>query len=213
VIGRRVPRVKVCCVRGVEEARLAFEAGVDAIGLASSSPSRQGGIDQKAVAEVAALAPPNVATFLLTSLIDADAIVAQHAPSATTTIQLCERVPESALAELRQRIPEVAIVQVIRVHGRDAVDDAARAAPHVDALLLDAGEIERCDWTLSGEIRAAVEAPVILAGELDLETVRGALERVEPWSVEVCNGVRTGGRLDRRKLLSFLGACGRPHPS
>jgi phosphoribosylanthranilate isomerase len=98
-----------------------------------------------------------------------------------------------------------------------------RAAPHVDALLLDSGSSSASagvkqlggtgrthDWALSAEIRAAASVPLFLAGGLSPENVRAAIDQVEPWGVDVCSGLRTEGRLDRGKLLSFLRACGHP---
>jgi phosphoribosylanthranilate isomerase len=51
-------RVKICCIRDVEEARLAIGAGASALGLVSEMPSGPGVIDEATIAEVAAAAPP-----------------------------------------------------------------------------------------------------------------------------------------------------------
>jgi phosphoribosylanthranilate isomerase len=62
-------RVKICCIASLEEAQLAIRAGADAVGLigAGAVPSSPRAIDDRAVASIAALVPPPVATFLLTS--------------------------------------------------------------------------------------------------------------------------------------------------
>ena len=72
------PRVKICCISSVEEARLAIAAGASALGLVSAMPSGPGVIGEELIAEIAATVPPGVATFLLTCLQDVDAIVAQQ---------------------------------------------------------------------------------------------------------------------------------------
>ncbi|HLA64635.1 MAG TPA: phosphoribosylanthranilate isomerase, partial [Rhodothermales bacterium] len=59
-------RLKVCCIGGVDEARLAVAAGADALGLVSAMPSGPGVIEEARIAEVVLAAPPPVATFLLT---------------------------------------------------------------------------------------------------------------------------------------------------
>ena len=74
----RRTRLKICCISSVEEARLAVGYGADALGLVSSMPSGPGVIGDDLIAEIAATAPPGVATFLLTSRTDADAIVDQQ---------------------------------------------------------------------------------------------------------------------------------------
>jgi phosphoribosylanthranilate isomerase len=68
-------RVKICCIANVEEAFLAVSAGASAIGLVSWMPSGPGPIEERAIREIALATPPGVATFMLTCLQDADAIV------------------------------------------------------------------------------------------------------------------------------------------
>ena len=72
---RVMPRVKICCIGSVDEARLAIACGASAIGLVSAMPSGPGPIDETSIAEIAASVPPPIATFLLTCLTDADAII------------------------------------------------------------------------------------------------------------------------------------------
>ena len=72
------PRVKICCISSVAEARLAVEQGASALGLVSSMPSGPGVIDEEIIAEIAASIPPAVSSFLLTSKQDARSINAQQ---------------------------------------------------------------------------------------------------------------------------------------
>ncbi len=211
------PRVKVCCIADAAEARLAIEAGADALGLVSAMPSGPGVIPEHTIAEVARLVPPPVATFLLTSLQQVDAIIAQHQRCRTGVIQLVDRLTHGTHSELRAALPGVAIVQVVHVTGPKAVDEALAAAPEVDALLLDSGNPALAtrslggtgrvhDWGLSSRIREAVRVPIFLAGGLRPGNVRQAIDEVGPWGVDLCNGVRTGGRLDAAKLDRFMAA-------
>ena len=72
------PRVKICCIKSPDEARLAIAHGAAALGLVSSMPSGPGVIDEATIARITAIVPPPIATFLLTSLRDADAIIVQQ---------------------------------------------------------------------------------------------------------------------------------------
>src|ERR1700681_4778216 len=211
----RATRVKVCCISSVDEARMAVEAGADAIGLVSSMPSGPGVISEDLIRAIAATVPPPIATFLLTCRQRVDEIVAQQKRCGTNTIQICDRLVEGSYAELRAAMPGVAVVQVIHVNGEESVQEAVKIAPHVDALLLDSGNQKLStkelggtgrthDWRLSAEIRRASSVPVFLAGGLRAENVRDAIGRVEPWGVDLCSGVRSDGRLDRSKLEAFM---------
>lgn len=204
-----------------EEADLAVAAGADAIGLVSSMPSGPGVIDEGAIAAIVARVPPPVGTFLLTSKRSADDIAAQHARCRTTALQLVDMVPAAELAALRGLLPGVRLVQVIHVTGPDSVPAARRVAPLVDALLLDSGRPDAAipelggtgrthDWSVSQAICATVDRPVFLAGGLNRDNVVDALKAVGPYGLDVCSGVRTGGRLDAARLRDFLEAARRP---
>lgn len=209
------PRVKICCIADEAEARLAIEAGAHALGLVSAMPSGPGVIAEEMIASVAQSVPATVATFLLTSCQRASQIVAQHRRCRTTTIQLVDALVEGTHADLRSALPGVALVQVIHVTGPEAVDEALSVADQVDALLLDSGDPRlrvrelggtgrTHDWRLSAAIREAVPVPVFLAGGLRPENVRAAIAEVGPWGLDLCSGVRTGGRLDPAKLRRFM---------
>jgi phosphoribosylanthranilate isomerase len=209
------PRIKICCIAGLDEARIAIRSGADALGLVSAMPSGPGVISEAMIATVARAVPPPVATFLLTSLQRVEDIIAQHRRCRTGVLQLVDRLTVGTHTELREALPGVAIVQVIHVTGPEAVEQALSVAPEVDALLLDSGNPGLAtktlggtgqvhDWRLSAIIRDAVSVPVFLAGGLRPDNVREAIDQVGAWGLDLCNGVRTGGRLDPAKLGQFM---------
>lgn len=211
------PRVKVCCIRDEGEARLAVAHGAAALGLVSAMPSGPGVIPDEAIARLAALTPPPVATFLLTSRVEPEAIIEQQRRLRTSTLQLVDRLPPGAHAALRAALPGIALVQVVHVTGPESVDEALDLAPHVDALLLDSGNPSlpvkelggtgrRHDWRVSRRIREAVGVPVFLAGGLRPDNARAAIEEVGPFALDVCSGVRRDGALDEAALAAFMAA-------
>lgn len=211
------PRVKVCCISSVEEARLAVAAGAHALGLVSAMPSGPGVIDEGLIARIAAAVPPPVAAFLLTSLQDGPALVAQQRRLGVGTLQLVDAVEPGAYALLRRELPGVRLVQVIHVTGRESLDEAREAARHVDGILLDSGNPKaavkelggtgrRHDWGVSRLIREAVAVPVFLAGGLDAGNAAEAVREVGPFALDICSGVRSGGVLDPTRLRAFFAA-------
>jgi phosphoribosylanthranilate isomerase len=213
----KIPRIKICCIQSVDEARMAIRAGASALGLVSAMPSGPGVISEERIAEIAAFVPPPIATFLLTSLQDTDQIIAQHRRCQTNTIQLCDRLNKGTHAELNQALPGIKIVQVIHVTGEESLSEAVEIARHVDALLLDSGnqklEVKELggtgrthNWEISRKIRESVDVPVFLAGGLNPANAAEAVRQVEPFGLDICSGVRTNGKLDERKLQSFFWA-------
>jgi phosphoribosylanthranilate isomerase len=216
------PRVKICCIASLDEARLAIDAGAAALGLVSAMPSGPGVIDEATIATIAAAVPRDVETFLLTAHTDAAAIVALHRRCRTTTLQLVDALAPRELRELRRALlpSRVTLVQVVHVTGASALDEALAVAPMVDALLLDSGNPALAvkqlggtgrthDWAVSREIVERAGVPVWLAGGLNAGNVAEAVASVRPHGLDLCNGVRSDGRLDAGKLADFMAAAGR----
>lgn len=211
------PCVKICCIKSVGEARTALAHGAVALGLVSHMPSGPGIIAESLIAEIAAAVPPPVATFLLTSLTDTDAIIAQHRRCRTTTIQLVDALTQGTHADLRRGLPGVQLVQVVHVTGESAVAEAAAAAPHVDYILLDSGNPGLAvkelggtgrthNWAVSRRIVETCGRPVFLAGGLRPDNLAAAHAQVGPYGFDLCNSVRTNDVLDEAKLAAFFAA-------
>ncbi len=209
--------VKVCCIADLDEAQLAVSAGASAVGLVSAMPSGPGPIEEDQIARIAAAVPRPTETFLLTALVDAEAIAAQHHRCGTSAVQLVDAVDESELRRLRRLLPETRLVQVIHVTGPESVDEARAVAPLVDTLLLDSGNPRLAvkelggtgrvhDWAHSRRICGSVGVPVLLAGGLHPGNARAALQQVQPAGLDVCSGLRSEGRLDAAKLQDFFRA-------
>jgi phosphoribosylanthranilate isomerase len=212
------PRIKICCISSLEEARLAIALGAHALGLVGRMPSGPGVISDEEIAEIARAAPPPVATFLLTCETEADAIIAHARRTHTSVLQLVDAVASGAWATLRRALPTVKLVQVLHVRGEDTLDEARAAAPHVDALLLDSGNPALAvkelggtgrvhDWAVSRRIVEESPKPVFLAGGLNADNVPRALAEVRPYGLDVCSGVRTSGKLDADKLARLIQAA------
>lgn len=200
-----------------EEAWLAIQHGASAVGLVSEMPSGPGVIHEETIVSIAAMIPPGVASFLLTSKQDAKSIIAQQRRCKTNTIQIVDSVTPGVYAELREALPGIRLVQVIHVRGEESIDEAKSVERFVDAVLLDSGNptlpVKELggtgrvhNWDISRRIREALSIPVFLAGGLNAGNVAQAINDVRPFGVDVCSGVRTNGRLDEEKLSTFLEA-------
>jgi phosphoribosylanthranilate isomerase len=216
-------RFKICCIASVEEAMLAVRYGASAIGLVSAMPSGPGPIDEALIAEIVPHVPPGVATFLLTCRQEADAIIEQQHRTGANTLQLCDRIEPDVHAKLRAALPGIKLVQVVHVTGPESIEEALTMSKHVDAILLDSGNQSLAvkelggtgrvhDWSLSTRIVRSVPRPVFLAGGLNPDNAARAIETVRPYGLDVCSGLRTGGKLDKAKLAAFVRAID-PIPS
>ena len=211
-------RIKICCISSVEEAGLAIRYGANAIGLVGPMPSGPGPIEIPLIREISESVPPAVSTFLLTCETDAKGIIDIYKKTHTHVLQLVDAVESMEVySKVKDAIPHVKLVQVIHITGPESLGEALIIAPHVDALLLDSGNPKLAvkelggtgrvhDWRISRAIVEECGIPVFLAGGLNPENVKEAIENVKPFGVDICSGLRRDGRLDEALLSKFVHA-------
>jgi phosphoribosylanthranilate isomerase len=210
-------KVKICCISSIEEASLAIVHGAAAIGLVGRMPSGPGIITDDLIHSIAKTVLPPIDSFLLTSETTAEAIIEHHNKVNTTTIQMVDALSGREYHKIREAIPHVKLVQVIHVLDEKAVQEAIEIAEWVDAILLDSGNPNLStkvlggtgkthNWDLSKKIRENISIPTYLAGGINKDNIRKAIDHVQPYGIDLCSSVRTNGQLDERKLEELFKA-------
>ncbi|MGC9159400.1 MAG: phosphoribosylanthranilate isomerase [Terracidiphilus sp.] len=214
------PWVKICANTSLGDARLAAEAGADAVGFVFAEASRR----RVTAAEVAAVTPhlpeevEKIGVFVDASF---EQIVSTAQGCGLTGVQLHFNAPAELAARLRERLgPQARIVSVIRFDAAAASGHAALAAllagdAHIDAVLVDTyaaaaagGTGVAFDWGRARETLfqgLAARKHLILAGGLDPGNVAEAVQTLHPWGVDVASGVEAApGRKDPVKVREFI---------
>jgi phosphoribosylanthranilate isomerase len=210
-------KVKICCISSIEEASLAIAHGAAAIGLVGRMPSGPGIITDELIQSIAKTVLPPIDSFLLTSETTAEAIIAHHNKVNTTTIQMVDALTDRQYHKIREAIPHVKLVQVIHVLDEKSVQEAIEISEWVDAILLDSGNPNLStkvlggtgkthNWDLSKKIRENISIPTFLAGGINKDNIRMAIDHVQPYGIDLCSSVRTNGQLDERKLEELFKA-------
>ena len=210
-------RVKICCISSRDEAELAIKYGAAAIGLVGNMPSGPGVIEDDLIKEIAKSVPPPISTFLLTSETEADAIIHHHKKVNTSTIQIVDALNSRLYDKIRINLPFVKLVQVIHVIDEKSIIEAVEISQHVDAILLDSGNPNletkvlggtglTHNWEISKKIRESIDIPIFLAGGINKNNVREAIDSVQPFGIDLCSSVRSNGKLDEKKLEEFFNA-------
>lgn len=124
-------------------------------------------------------------------------------------VQLSGGEPDAFISRI-----ERPVIRAIHVsEGMSEFDIHDAAVPGISAaLMLDTasasargGTGQAFDWDLAAEV--ARRTPYLLAGGLTPETVAQAVERVQPWGVDVSTGVETDGTKDIEKIRAFIRAA------
>ncbi len=213
-------RLKVCCIRSPEELARTAAAGARFAGLVGAMPSGPGPIPDERIRELAALAGrhPGLDAVLLTSRRTAADIEDHVRATGVGAVQLVRHLDPDVRRDLRARLPDLTVLQVLHVEDEASVEEVARLAPGADFLLLDSGRpgaaVEELggtgrvhDWTLSRRVVERAPVPVLLAGGLTPENVGRAVGAVRPWGVDVCSGLRDdAGILRPERLEAFRAA-------
>jgi len=211
----RVIRVKVCCISSIDEAKLAISYGASALGFVSEMPSGPGVISLELIEEIVESIPPGVSSFLLTCKQDVDSIISQQRRTKVNTIQIVDRLIEGTHNDLKKALPGISIVQVIHVIGEESIKEAVEVSKNVHGILLDSGDQSLNvkvfggtgkihNWDVSKTIVEFVNVPVFLAGGINPSNARDAMAKVKPYAIDICNGVRTNGKLDESKLEALF---------
>jgi len=195
--------IKICGITRVEDALAAAGAGADAIGLVFHAGSPRAVSIEQARAIVQAL-PPFVTTVGL--FVDA----------AEETIRaVLDQVPLDLLQfhgdepdTFCQRFARP-YIKAVRVRPGDDLDALAANWPGASGILLDSykpgvpgGTGETFDWSM---IPAQRSWTLVLAGGLQSQNVRQAIDLTAPWAVDVSGGVEaTKGIKDIDKINAFV---------
>ncbi len=199
--------VKICGITSPEDARLATEAGADAVGLVfwPGSPRR---VDVETARRIGEALPPSVVRVGVFVDAPREELVRAAEEARLDLLQLHGREPPEALADLPRRV-----LKAVRVGADFVPQDALVYEGRAAGLLLDThrtgtpgGTGKTFDWSLVREVRKRA-AFVVLAGGLRPDNVREALREVRPDGVDVSSGVETApGRKDAEKVRSFVEA-------
>jgi len=208
--------VKICGIRRHEDALIAAELGADAIGLLVGQRHNSPDFISAAVArEISRTLPPSVEAVLVTHITEVDEIERLLLQSGITTVQLHSEITADSIANLRTRFPDLKVFKSVHVISAESVRYPDGFSKVVDGFVLDTinvatdqvgGTGKTHDWSISQKIVTRYpEIPIILAGGLNSENVRSAIEYVHPFGVDVNSGTKgSDGFKDARKMREFI---------
>ncbi|MGB9927920.1 MAG: phosphoribosylanthranilate isomerase [Methanosarcina sp.] len=221
-------RIKVCGICRPEEIELAALYGADAVGFITEVPVET---PRKLNIETAASLVSNVPSTLNSVLVimpqnstEALDLIGQVKPD---IVQIHSPLSLLELEIIKQNT-DIPIIKVLSLPAKEKTSSQKTKNPNlifdlleevrlleeadvVDSILLDTGKSGRTggtgsihDWALSKQIAQETELPLILAGGLNPENVKEAIETVSPYAVDTASGVETAGKKDAIKIKTFI---------
>ena len=200
-------RIKICGLRDAATALQVAKLGADAIGLVFYPPSPRH-VSAETAAEIVAALPAFVISVGLFVNEPAEVVSAVLAKVPLDLLQVhgdedlayCTQFDRPFIKALRVK-PDVNLLEYANQF----------VSPSCRGILLDAwvdgvpgGTGESFDWSA---LPSEWPLPLILSGGLDSENVAMAIERVQPWAVDVSSGVESSkGVKDLHQVESFIRA-------
>jgi phosphoribosylanthranilate isomerase len=210
--------IKICGNTSLADARLAVDAGADAVGFVFAPSPRHVTVSE--VAGIAAHLPATVEKIGV--FVDAgfEDIYTTVRSCGLTGVQLHFEAPAGLPAKIRERLgPHLRILRVVHFEAgavariSEQVAEHARN-PHVDGVLVDSrtakavgGTGVAFDWARARRtvFRDSDELKLIAAGGLSPANVAKAIAALKPWGVDVVSGVEAApGRKDAEKVRAFV---------
>lgn len=196
-------RVKVCGITRSEDATIAVQLGVDAIGFVFWRKSARY-INPSMARQIAAHIPPFVCT------------VGVYVDPEFDWVEETAKVAKLNLLQFHgDETPEFCnqfsqpYIKAIRVKRDTDLLQCAERYNTAKGLLLDTyttdmpgGTGHAFDWSL---IPQHLPMPLILSGGLNSSNVAMAIQQIQPWAVDVSSGVEVSkGIKDEKKIFAFM---------
>ena len=195
-------KVKICGMTNLKDVKVAVDGGVDAVGFIFYKKSPRS-VTMQAVRKIVLELPPFVDSVGVFVNETAEQINKIADRCNLDRVQLHGNESPSFCKKIRRRV-----IKAIRV--KDIQSLKKLSDYPVSSFLLDTfsedqygGTGRVFDWNLA--YPAKKYGPIILAGGLTPNNVRQAIQRIQPYGVDVCSGVESQpGIKDHKKMQIFL---------
>ena len=186
-------KVKICGLSTASAVETACQTGADYIGFVFAESRRRVSLEQ--AQKLVALVPPavrKVGVFVSPSLSELQEAISEVN---LDLVQIHGDFDEELLTHIGRPV-----IRAYQVKG--ALKDISQQA---DYLLFDAplaGSGQTFDWESFDKNQ--IHQPFFIAGGLNVENVREAIQHFAPYAVDVSSGVETDGQKDLEKIKEFI---------
>ncbi len=195
-------RIKICGITTVEDALLAASLGADAIGFIFCDSPRQVTVDQ--AKEIINKLPPFVNKVAVVRDFSESDIWSIVSHLTVDTLQFNGNEAEDFCLDFYP----IPVIKTISMRNANSFEKLYEY-PRLSYFLLDTyapeegGSGTTFDWNLA--VEAKKHGGIILAGGLNPKNIKSAIEKVQPYGVDVSSGLELSLRIkDHSKIKRFI---------
>ncbi|MCG8550176.1 MAG: phosphoribosylanthranilate isomerase [Desulfobacterales bacterium] len=217
-------KVKICGTTNMEDAQMTADAGADYFGVVVEADFSPRSMTIEAAKPLFSSPPlPPVALVFNMAASRVETLIQQLNPFAVQFLSLAE---PSFVTYLKRRYPKVEAWQSIHLpRAGESVDlenfqktVQTSVTAGVDALLFDTAALSKgemkfggtgitSDWDIVKELMDSIRGtvPIWLAGGINPDNVAEAIDKINPYGIDLCSGVEAArGKRDAAKLTSLM---------
>ncbi len=199
--------IKVCGITNPDDARLAADAGADAIGLIFAESPRRVGVDE--ASRIAAALPDGVLKVGVFVNSEPEEVFRVVREVGLDYAQLHGDEGPEDVTDLQNS--GLKVIKAVRVRDEGSLEKMEEYG--ADLYLLDAysekargGTGERFDWTVTKSLRG--HGNIVVSGGLTPENVREAIEFFEPYGVDASSSLEEApGKKNGERVRRFISAA------
>lgn len=208
-------KVKICANKDIVDAKMCIDAEADIIGiLVGQEHTSNDFVNKETAKEICDFVNGRCDVSLVTHLTNADEIISLTKYIGNNTIQLHSDIEESEVEKIVNELPNIKLVRLIHVSSDGQICTDYKKMKYADYYLLDSFNLKTNqvggtglthDWNKSYELIKLLDKPTFLAGGLNPNNVKLAIETADPYGVDVNSGCKNeNGRKDRNKVKVFV---------
>ena len=216
---RSPAKIKICGLRREEDIRIINELKPEYVGFVFYGKSKRNVTEEQAERFRNMLSRDIISVGVFVDA-DLEKVARLFGKGVISIAQLHGHESEEYIVRLRSMISVAEtdasspaytpiIIKVFLVNGKEDILQAEKST--ADYILFDQGlgSGETFDWDMAQELLRDFPKPYFLAGGLDENNVREAIEKLHPYAVDISSKVETEGFKDREKIKAFIDAVRR----
>lgn len=192
-------KVKICGIRRAEDIEIINKYPPDYIGFVFAESKRQIDFDTaKTLKKLLKVNIPVVGVFVNGNVED---ILELYRNDIIDIAQLHGDENEDYINQLKEEAPELKLIKAIEINKKEDLNDYENM--DVEYLLLDSGKGsgKTFNWDL---INKNISKDFFLAGGLNSANFNQAIERFQPYGIDLSSGVETNGYKDEEKIKKIM---------